>query len=130
MNIYISQNLEKIEKIFFLNLLISVLFIVIAFSYGGDSDFALSVKGVSVGIEDLQVYCIYYKQNILQYLHELFETGIIIYYPGVFLWFSFHPIQLPGSLHVILCPLIPVVPLVGGLGISLLSYQTIKSKVN
>ena len=74
----------------------------------------LSVKGVSVGIEDLQVYCIYYKQNILQYLHELFETGIIIYYPGVFLWFSFHPIQLPGSLHVILCPLIPVVPLVGG----------------
>ena len=82
------------------------------------------------GIEDLQVYCIYYKQNILQYLHDLFETGIIIYYPGVFLWFSFHPIQLPGSLHVILRPLIPVVPLVGGLGISLLSYQTIKSKVN
>ena len=65
MKIYISQNLEKIEKIFFLNLLIFVLFIVIAFSYGGDSDFALSVKGVSVGIEDLQVYCIYYKQNIL-----------------------------------------------------------------
>ena len=84
------------------------------FQLSGDSDFALSVKGVSVGIEDLQVYCIYYKQNILQYLHELFETGIIIYYPGVFLWFSFHPIQLPGSLHVILCPLIPVVPLVGG----------------
>ena len=84
---------------------------VITFSYAGDSDFALSVKGVSVGIEDLQVkYCIYYKQNILQYLHELFETGIIIYYPGVFLWFSFHPIQLPGSLHVILCPLIPTVP--------------------
>ena len=82
------------------------------------------------GIEDLQVYCIYYKQNILQYLHDLFETGIIIYYPGVFLWFSFHPIQLPGSLHVILRSLIPVVPLVGGLGISLLSYQTIKSKVN
>ena len=66
---------------------------VITFSYAGDSDFALSVKGVSVGIEDLQVYCIYYKQNILQYLHELFETGIIIYYPGVFLWFSFHPIH-------------------------------------
>ena len=89
----------------------------------------LSVKGVSVGIEDLQVYCIYYKQNILQYLHELFETGIIIYYPGVFWeWFSFHPIQLPGSLHV-------NVPSYSscsscGWGISLLSYQTIKSKVN
>ena len=102
------------DRIFFQNFLIAVLFIVITFSYAGDSDFALSVKGVSVGIEDLQVYCIYYKQNILQYLHELFETGIIIYYPGVFLWFSFHPIQLPGSLHVILCPLIPVVPLVSG----------------
>ena len=124
-----SQKLEKIEKIF-IKFLISVLFLVIAFSYAGDSDFELSVKGVSVGIEDLQVYCIYYKQNILQYLHELFETGIIIYYPGVFLWFSFHPIQLPGSLPVILRPLIPVVPLVGGLGISLLSYETIKSKVN
>ena len=97
---------------------------------GKRPEITVSVKGVSVGIEDLQVYCIYYKQNILQYLHELFETGIIIYYPGVFLWFSFHPIQLPGSLHAILCPLIPVVPLVGGLGISLLSYQTIKSKVN
>ena len=108
-----QQTFEKIE-FFFQNFLIAVLFIVITFSYAGDSDFALSVKGVSVGIEDLQVYRIYYKQNILQYLHELFETAIIIYYPGVFLWFSFHPIQLPGSLHVILCPLIPVVPLVGG----------------
>ena len=48
----------------------------------------LSVKGISVGIEDLQVYCIYYKQNIF-YLHELFETGILIYYPAVFLWFFF-----------------------------------------
>ena len=59
-----SQKLEKIEKIF-IKFLISVLFLVIAFSYAGDSDFELSVKGVSVGIEDLQVYCIYYKQNIL-----------------------------------------------------------------
>ena len=50
---------------FFQNVLISVLFIVIAFSYAGDSDFALSVKSVSVGIEDLQVYGIYYKLNIL-----------------------------------------------------------------
>ena len=81
---------------------------------------ALSVKGISVGIEDLQVYCIYYKQNIF-YLHELFETGILIYYPAVFLWFFFHPIQLRGSLCVILCPLIPAVPLVGGPGVSLLS---------
>ena len=60
-----SQKLEKIEKIF-IKLLISGLFLVIAFSYAGDSDFELSVKGVSVGIEDLQVYCIYCKQNILQ----------------------------------------------------------------
>ena len=59
-----SQKLEKIEKIF-IKFLISVLFLVIAFSYAGDSDFELSVKGVSVGIEDLQVYCIYCKQNIL-----------------------------------------------------------------
>ena len=59
-----SQKLEKIEKIF-IKFIISVLFLVIAFSYAGDSDFELSVKGVSVGIEDLQVYCIYYKQNIL-----------------------------------------------------------------
>ena len=59
-----SQKLEKIEK-FFIKFLISVLFRVIAFSYAGDSDFELSVKGVSVGIEDLQVYCIYCKQNIL-----------------------------------------------------------------
>ena len=59
-----SQKLEKIEK-FSIKFLISVLFLVIAFSYAGDSDFELSVKGVSVGIEDLQVYCIYCKQNIL-----------------------------------------------------------------
>ena len=59
-----SQKLEKIEN-FFIKFLISVLFLVIAFSYAGDSDFELSVKGVSVGIEDLQVYCIYCKQNIL-----------------------------------------------------------------
>ena len=59
-----SQKLEKIEKIF-IKFLISVIFLVIAFSYAGDSDFELSVKGVSVGIEDLQVYCIYCKQNIL-----------------------------------------------------------------
>ena len=59
-----SQKLEKIEKIF-IKFIISVLFLVIAFSYAGDSDFELSVKGVSVGIEDLQVYCIYCKQNIL-----------------------------------------------------------------
>ena len=35
--------------------------------------------------------------------------------------FFFHPIQLRGSLCVILCPLIPAVPLVGGPGVSLLS---------
>ena len=63
------------------------------------------------------------------YLHELFETGILIYYPAVFLWFFFHPIQLRGSLCVILCPLIPAVSLVGGPGVSLL-YQTDKPKVN
>ena len=43
--------------------------------------------------------------------------------------FFFHPIQLRGSLCVILCPLIPAVPLVGGPGVSLL-YQTDKPKVN
>ena len=43
------------EKINFFTILFSVLFIVIAFSYAGDSDFELSVKGISVGIEDLQV---------------------------------------------------------------------------
>ena len=53
------------DRIFYLNFLVSVLFIVIAFSYAGDSDFVFSIKGVSVGIEDLQIYCIYYKQNIL-----------------------------------------------------------------
>ena len=63
-NLYFSE-FRKDRKNIFLKFTISVLFIVIAFSYGGDSDFALSVKGVSVGIEDLQVYCIYYKQNIL-----------------------------------------------------------------
>ena len=36
---------------------VSVLF----YRYAGDSDFALSVKGVTVGIEDLQV-------NIVQYI--------------------------------------------------------------
>ena len=104
-----SQNFEKIEKCF----------IVIAFSYAGDSDFVLSVKGVSVGIEDLQVpvYCIYYKLK----LYELFETGICIYYPAVFLCFFFHPIQLCGSLCVILCSLIPAVPLVGGVSIFFLN---------
>ena len=29
------------------------------YSYAGDSDFELSVKGISVGIEDLQVMCPY-----------------------------------------------------------------------
>ena len=82
-----SQNFEKIEKFFakFSNFC----FIVIAFSYAGDSDFALSVKGVSVGIEDLQVYCIYYKLK----LYELFETGICNYYPAVFLCFFFIPFR-------------------------------------
>ena len=113
-NLNLDLRIQKRQQIFFSKFSNFCFYCHCFNSYTGDSDFALSVKGVSVGIEDLQVYCIYYKQNILQYLHELFETGIIIYYPGVFLWFSFHPIQLPGSLHVILCPLIPVVPLVGG----------------
>ena len=111
-----SQKLEKIEKIF-IKFLISVLFLVIAFSYAGDSDFELSVKGVSVGIEDLQVYCIYYKLK----LYELFETGICIYYPAVFLCFFFHPIPLCGSLCVILYFLISAVPLVGGVSIFFLN---------
>ena len=76
----------------------------------------LSVKGISVGIEDLQVYCIYYKQNIF-YLHELFETGILIYYPAVFLWFFFHPMTASWKSVCDSFPLIPVVPLVGGVSV-------------
>lgn len=36
------------------------------YSYAGDSDFELSVKGISVGIEDLQVMCPYpFKKSLL-----------------------------------------------------------------
>ena len=114
-----SQNLEKIANFFFK--FSNFCFYCHCFnSYTGDSDFVLSVKGVSVGIEDLQVYCIYYKLK----LYELFETGICIYYPAVFLCFFFHPIQLCGSLCVILCSLIPAVPLVGGVSIFFLNRPT------
>ena len=113
-----SQKLEKIEK-FFIKFLISVLFLVIAFSYAGDSDFELSVKGVSVGIEDLQVYCIYC--NRIFYQHELLETRNCHVLSCCILMVSFHPIQLRGSLRVILRPLIPAAPLVGGVSVFFLN---------
>ena len=78
-----------------------------------------SIKGVSVGIEDLQIYCIYYKQNIF-YLHELFETGILIYYPAVSLsnGFFFHPMTASWKSVCDSFPLIPAVPpLVGGVSV-------------
>ena len=113
-----SQNFKK-RKIFFKNFLISVLFIVIAFSYAGDSDFALSVKGVGVGIEDLQVCCIYYKLNILP-AWVVWNWNLHLL-SCCFLMFFFHLIPLCGSLCVILCSLIPAVPLVGGVSIFFLN---------
>ena len=49
------------------------------------------------------------------------KLEILIYYPAAFLWFSFHPIQLRGSLRVILRPLIPAAPLVGGVSVFFLN---------
>ena len=86
-----------------------------------------SIKGVSVGIEDLQIYCIYYKQNIF-YLHELFETGILIYYPAVSLWFFFSSHDSFVEVCVWFFPSHSSCSSCGW-GVSLL-YQTDKPKVN
>ena len=75
---------------------------------------------VSVLALKISRYIVFFT-NWTFYLHELFETRICIYYPAVFLCFFFHPIPLCGSLFVILCSLIPAVPLVGGVSIFFLN---------
>ena len=110
-----SQNLEKIANFVFQNFLISV-FIVFTLVILGIQTLRY-LSRVSVLALKISRYIVFITNRTF-YLHELFETGILIYYPAVFLWFSFHPIQLCGSLHVILCPLIPTVPPpVGGVSV-------------
>ena len=126
-NLNLDLRIQKRQQIFFSNFLISV-FIVIALIVILGIQTLCYLSRVSVLALKISRYIVFITNRTF-YLHELFETGILIYYPAVSLWFFFHPIQLRGSLCVILCPLIPAVPLVGGPGVSLL-YQTDKPKVN
>ena len=115
LNLDLSR-LSKRQNFFFQNFLIAVLFIVITFSYAGDSDFALSVKGVSVSTEDLQVY-LYLLQTehftCMSCLKLVFSFIILLFPYGFF----FHPMTASWKSVCDSFPLIPAVPLVGGVSV-------------
>ena len=122
-----SQNLEKIANFFFK--FSNFCFYCHCFnSYTGDSDFVLSVKGVSVGIEDLQVYCIYYKLNILPARVVWNWNSHLLSCCFLTFFFSSH-----SALWKSACDFVPSHSNCSsscGWGVSLLSYQTDKAKVN
>ena len=83
---------------------------------------------VSVLALKISRYIVFFTNRTF-YLHELFETGILIYYPAVFLcFFSSH-----SSLWKSACDFVPSHSNCSsscGWSVSLLSYQTDKAKVN
>ena len=64
---------------------------------------------------------IVFTANRIFYQHELLETRNSHVLSCCILIVSFHPIQLRGSLRVILRPLIPAAPLVGGVSVFFLN---------
>ena len=83
------------DRIFFQNFLIAVLFIVITFSYAGDSDFALSVKGVSVQALKISRYIVFitnrtfYSTCMICLKLELSFIILVFSYGFLFIPFSF-----------------------------------------
>ena len=130
-NLNLDLRIQKRQQIFFSKFSNFCFYCHCFNSYTGDSDFALSVKGVSVGIEDLQVYCTLYLIQTEHFtctscLKLEFSFTILLF--SFFFFFSSH-----SALWKSACDFVPSHSNCSsscGWDASLLSYQTDKLKVN
>ena len=120
-----QQTFEKIEFFFKIFWLLFYLWSLLLVMLGIQTLRYLS--RVSVLALKISRYIVFITNRTF-YLHELFETGILIYYPAVFLWFFFF---IPFSFVEVCVWFFPSHSSCSscGWGVSLL-YQTDKPKVN